>query len=75
VELSRIHGESNRRTFSDGFRVPRTIGAEYRRARRSRRESSVIQLEDARTYLHPRNDLIEDLVPLVAVAQREEQPA
>jgi hypothetical protein len=35
----------------------------------------VTQLEDARTYLHPRTDLIEDLVPLVAVAQREEQPA
>jgi hypothetical protein len=75
VELSRIHGESNLRTFSDGFRVLRTIGAEYRRARRSRRDPSVTQLADARTYLHPRTDLIEDLVPLLAVAEPAEQLA
>jgi hypothetical protein len=65
VELSRIHGESNLRTFSDGFRVLRTIGAEYRRARRSRRRPSVTRLEDARTYLHPRTDLIEPEVATV----------
>ena len=35
VELSRIHGESNLRTFSDGSRVLRTIGAEYQRSRRT----------------------------------------
>lgn len=34
IELSRIHGESNLRTFSDGFRVLRTILAERRRLRR-----------------------------------------
>ena len=32
VELARIHGESNLRTFSDGSRVLRTIVAERRRA-------------------------------------------
>lgn len=37
VELSRIYGESNLRTWSDGLRVLRTIGAEWRRARRSAR--------------------------------------
>jgi len=35
IELSRIHGESNLRTFSDGSRVLRTIGAEYQRSRRA----------------------------------------
>jgi glycosyltransferase involved in cell wall biosynthesis len=34
VELSRIHGQSNLRTFRDGSRVLRTIIAEYRRKRR-----------------------------------------
>ena len=33
VELARIHGESNLRTFSDGTRVLRTIIAEHRRMR------------------------------------------
>jgi glycosyltransferase involved in cell wall biosynthesis len=33
IELSRIHGMSNLRTFSDGTRVLRTIAAERRRAR------------------------------------------
>lgn len=37
IELARIHGESNLRTFIDGTRVLRTIGAEHRRMRRSRR--------------------------------------
>ena len=32
VELARIHGDSKLRTFSDGFRVLRTIVAERRRA-------------------------------------------
>jgi hypothetical protein len=36
VELSRIHGESNLRTFSDGWRVLRTIVAEFKRARRTK---------------------------------------
>lgn len=59
VELSRIHGESNLRTFTDGFRVLRTILAEYRRARSHRRAPKVTQLEDVRAYLHPRTDLFE----------------
>ena len=58
VEKSRIHGESNLRTFSDGFRVLRTIVAERARARGIRRvPASVTDLEAARTYLHPRLDL------------------
>lgn len=36
VELARIHGSSNLRTFVDGGRVLRTIGTEYLRHRRSR---------------------------------------
>jgi len=48
VELSRIYGESNLRTFSDGFRVLRTIFAEFRRARSARRVPGVTQLEEAR---------------------------
>ncbi|MCW2812261.1 MAG: glycosyltransferase [Friedmanniella sp.] len=59
VELSRIHGESNLRTFSDGFRVLRTIMAEFRRARAARRRPAVTNLSDLRNYLHPRTDLIE----------------
>lgn len=35
VERARIHGETNLRTFADGFRVLRTLGAERRRARRT----------------------------------------
>ena len=58
VEKSRIHGESNLRTFSDGFRVLRTIVAERVRTRGRRRlSSSVTDLEAARHYLHPRRDL------------------
>jgi len=59
VELRRIHGESNLRTFSDGFRVLRTIGAEYRRARAISRHPRVTNIADVRAYLHPRSDLIE----------------
>ncbi len=59
VELSRIHGESNLRTFADGFRVLRTILAEFRRARAARRRPAVTNLSDVRNYLHPRTDLIE----------------
>jgi glycosyltransferase involved in cell wall biosynthesis len=42
VELARIHGDSNLRTFSDGLRVLRTIVAERRRA--SQRRAQVIPL-------------------------------
>jgi hypothetical protein len=59
VELERIHGESNLRTFADGFRVLRTIGAEFRRARAARRRPALTRLDDVRNFLHPRTDLIE----------------
>lgn len=36
VELQRIHGNTNLRTFVDGFRVLRTLLAEFRRARTDR---------------------------------------
>jgi len=75
VELSRIHGESNLRTFSDGFRVLRTIGAEHRRMRRTRRlPADVTSMEDARNYLHPRTDLVveEPAVDEVAVLVQAE---
>jgi len=58
LELSRIHGESNLRTFADGFRVLRTIVAEYRRARGNRRPT--VPVEDVRDFLLPRVDLIEE---------------
>lgn len=59
VELSRIHGESNLRTFADGTRVLRTIMAEHRRMRHAHRRPEVAVLNDVRDYLHPRTDLIE----------------
>jgi glycosyltransferase involved in cell wall biosynthesis len=68
VELSRIHGESNLRTFSDGFRVLRTIGAEFRRARGNRRPA-VTNLDDVRNFLNPRTDLIEALAVIPAMAE------
>lgn len=74
VELSRIHGESNLRTFSDGFRVLRTIFAEFKRARRNRRPA-VTNLADVRDYLHPRTDLIESPVAETAPAELQEQTA
>jgi glycosyltransferase involved in cell wall biosynthesis len=40
VELARIHGESNLRTFSDGTRVLRTIIAEHRRMRAAHKTQS-----------------------------------
>ena len=44
VELARIHGESNLRTFSDGTRVLRTIIAEHRRMRSARKAGPVTLL-------------------------------
>lgn len=71
VELPRIHGESNLRTFSDGFRVLRTIAAERRRARRARRTATVTQLELVRGVAHPRFDLLDmDGEPTVRLASR-----
>jgi glycosyltransferase involved in cell wall biosynthesis len=60
IELSRIHGESNLRTFSDGTRVLRTIMAEHKRMRTTRSATTdLINIDHARNYLHPRVDLIE----------------
>jgi glycosyltransferase involved in cell wall biosynthesis len=42
VELPRLHGESNLRTFSDGFRVLRTLRAERARVRRNVRLDSAL---------------------------------
>ncbi|MCZ4561468.1 hypothetical protein O4160_11550 [Rhodococcus sp. IEGM 1401] len=52
VELARIYGQSNLRTFSDGFRVLRTLMTERMRARKIKRKSIVRPLResvDART--------------------------
>lgn len=67
VELQRIHGESNLRTFSDGFRVLRTIGAEWRRAR-GNRQPAVADITDVGSCLRPRADLV-DHAPDTLVAQ------
>ena len=58
VEKLRVHGESNLHTFRDGFRVLRTIAAEYRRMRAGRRGARSLH----RALLAPRSDLIQDLV-------------
>ena len=58
TELSRVHGISNLRTFSDGTRVLRTIAAEHRRAWQGR-HAAVTAFEQAHAYYHPRTDLIE----------------
>ena len=47
VELARIHGQSNLKTFSDGFRVLRTIFAERWRA--GRHQATVRRLNPRRT--------------------------
>ena len=60
VERRRIHGESNLRTFSDGFRVLKTLVAERRRATllgRARRAGITILRPHLPT---PRLDLAED---------------
>jgi hypothetical protein len=67
VELSRIHGESNLRTFSDGSRVLRTIAAERRRARRGR--PPVTALERQRS-LH-RSLLVRDSDDATAADSRQ----
>lgn len=54
VELARIYGQSNLRTFSDGFRVLRTLMTERLRARKIARNTLVRpdrQAVDARTDL------------------------
>jgi len=60
TELSRLHGESNLRTFRDGVRVLRTIFAEYRRMRRSPEVASVTRLERARR----RGEFLEGFSPI-----------
>lgn len=76
VELSRIHGVTNLRTFSDGTRVLRTIMAEHRRMRRNR--ASSLALEYRRTFLEPRMDLIDALniikLPLLEPIQSQSVP-
>lgn len=61
VELLRIHGESNLRTFSDGTRVLRTIVAEHRRMRHLRRTPEVTHIKHARHLLASRTDLVLDV--------------
>jgi len=70
VELSRIHGESNLRTFSDGFRVLRTIFAEFRRARVRRGLSEVARLEDARVARHERAVLLDAAVTSASFSEQ-----
>lgn len=57
VELPRIHGETNLRTFRDGFRVLRTIMAERRRVRRA--GSQISSLDQRRRLHQTRLDLVE----------------
>jgi glycosyltransferase involved in cell wall biosynthesis len=58
IELSRIHGVSNLRTFSDGTRVLRTIAAEHHRARRNQ-APAITARHQAEALHHPRTDLID----------------
>ncbi len=51
IELSRIHGDSNLRTFADGTRVLRTIAAEHRRKRTTSNASRPITLQPSRANL------------------------
>jgi glycosyltransferase involved in cell wall biosynthesis len=57
VELPRIHGETNLRTFRDGVRVLRTILAERRRARQDR--GPVSELDQRRRLHRTQFDLVE----------------
>lgn len=58
VELARIHGESNLRTFSDGTRVLRTIIAERGRKGRLNGVSAVPNLADRRAQREARLSLV-----------------
>ena len=58
VELSRIHGMSNLRTFSDGTRVLRTIAAEHRRLRQGGHRT-LAGLEQGGGHHVPRTDLFD----------------
>jgi glycosyltransferase involved in cell wall biosynthesis len=74
VELPRIHGESNLRTFSDGARVLRTIMAERQRARTTTRNAAPAVSADG-----PRLELIvtesDELTSVGTQAERREQIA
>lgn len=67
VELLRIHGESNLRTFTDGFRVLRTIFAELKRKRNTPAKSNVVSLPISRSDLDVDVSWVRDL--------RVEEPA
>ena len=70
VELSRIHGISNLRTFSDGTRVLRTIAAEHRRVRQGGHRTFGA-LEQARSRPAPRTDLFEAQASSAIVGEGE----
>jgi hypothetical protein len=59
VELARIHGETNLRTFADGFRVLRTIVSERRRLRRIARLGLETPQAERRRLVPARFDLDE----------------
>ena len=59
VERSRIHGNTNLRTFRDGTRVLLTIIAEHRRMRLLHKRSESANLSWLRVAGHPRLDLIQ----------------
>lgn len=63
TELSRLHGESNLRTFRDGVRVLRTIFAEHRRMRRSPEVPGVTSLDQVRNYRQP-GTVAEEFAPV-----------
>ena len=54
VELARINGDSNLRTFSDGLRVLRTIVAERQRASQRRAQVILLRSEQAGDRTLPR---------------------
>ena len=58
IELSRIHGISNLRTFTDGTRVLRTIAAEHRRSRKAA-APEITTRDQVDTLHHARTDLID----------------
>jgi glycosyltransferase involved in cell wall biosynthesis len=57
VELPRIYGETNLRTFRDGARVLLTIAAEYRRMRRTAARARL--LERRISYARSRTDVVD----------------
>ncbi|KAA2261705.1 glycosyltransferase family 2 protein [Solihabitans fulvus] len=71
VERSRMHGESNLRTFTDGARVLRTILTERHRSRRLSRAGLDSHPARRKRWLPPRLDLLDRAVPGVPA----EEPA